>query len=418
MDDAQVASRAPAVGGTAGPPTRVPPAPQRLSRRKALALAGSGTLVLAVGGGVWRAADQGVFSTSQGPAYAPWDDWRSATPSPLNLVRAAILAANPHDAQAWRFRVADTPGDTHIALLVDPSRRIGLADPFLTEMYIGVGCALENLLLAAPADGFSPHLSTFPDPTDATYVARIDLAAGPTSTSELYRAIPRRHTNRYPYVLGRTVSASTLAGLEALNGDPLVRVVWFTSAADRQRVGEWMKEAAQAFVADTALNRDDNRWYRATWQDVQRERDGITLDAAGLPDLTRALGKMLPPASLEQQNSYFVQGVQQRVQTAAVFGLLAVPNRREHAQRMAAGRLWQRMHLWATTQGLAMQPLNQLTELMDREVVLGSTPRFGDAVRGLVGDPGWQALLTFRLGYPTHEALRSPRRAVSAVLRR
>jgi hypothetical protein len=406
-------SPSPSDDGAAGPAAHVS-SPQRFSRRRVIALAGGGTLVLAAGGGFWRAADQGVFSTGQGPAYVPWDDWRSATSGPLNLVRAAILAANPHDSQAWLFRVADT----HIDLFVDTTRRIGLADPFLSEMYIGAGCALENLLLAAPANGLSPHLTTFPDPADATYGARIELTSGPTNAAELYRAIPQRHTNRYPYALGKPVSTTTLAALEALNGDPLVRVVWFTSAADRQYVSKWMVEATQAFVTDTALTRDDNRWYRATWQDVQRERDGITLDAAGLPDLTRALGKILPPASLDQQNRYFVQGVQQQTQTAAAFGLPAVPNRRENAQRMGAGRLWQRMHLWATTQGLAMQPLNQLTELADREVVLGSAPHFGDAVRGLVGDPGWQALLTFRVGYPTHEALRSPRRAIADVLKR
>jgi hypothetical protein len=47
-------------------------------------------------------------------------------------------------------------------------------------------------------------------------------------------------------------------------------------------------------------------------------------------------------------------------------------------------------HLWATTQGLGMQPLNQLTELAHHEVMLGSTPRFGDVVRDLVSDPAWQ----------------------------
>ncbi len=53
----------------ASPP---PGAPRtKLSRRKVLALAGSGMLVLVVGGGVWRAADQGVFSTGEGPAYEP-----------------------------------------------------------------------------------------------------------------------------------------------------------------------------------------------------------------------------------------------------------------------------------------------------------------------------------------------------------
>jgi hypothetical protein len=51
-------------------PNPTPPH-KKLSRRKAHALADSGTLVLVVGGGVWRAADQGVFSTGEGPAYEP-----------------------------------------------------------------------------------------------------------------------------------------------------------------------------------------------------------------------------------------------------------------------------------------------------------------------------------------------------------
>ncbi len=47
---------------------------KKFSRRKVFALAGTGALVLVAGGGVWRAADQGVFSTGQGPAYEPWDE--------------------------------------------------------------------------------------------------------------------------------------------------------------------------------------------------------------------------------------------------------------------------------------------------------------------------------------------------------
>jgi hypothetical protein len=65
-----------------------------------------------------------------------------------------------------------------------------------------------------------------------------------------------------------------------------------------------------------------------------------------------------------------------------------------------------------------MQPLNQLTEMADREVVLATVPRFGDALRELAGDPAWQVIMTFRIGWPTHEALLSPRRSVSDVLRR
>lgn len=391
----------------------VKPLSKQISRRKVFALAGAGTLVLVVGGGVWRATDQGVFSTGQGPAYTPWSDWRSATHGSLNLVRAAILAANAHNTQPWVFHVTTT----RIDVFADLSRRIGLADPFLSEMYIGLGCALENIALAAPANGYTPQIRLLPDVTDATFVARIDLLPTVTRSSALYQAIPHRHTNRYPYDTNHPIAQATLDALSALNTDSQLQVLWMTGSGQRKQIGDLMIAAAKAFVADKPMSAEDNTWYRGTWQEVQQHRDGITLDASGLSDFTRVLGKMLPPESLDQQNGYFLQGLESQVQTAGALGLVAVRDKRDNVQRMSVGQLWQRMHLWATTQGLSLQPLNQITEMADREVVLGSSPHFSDALRALVTDPAWQGVFSFRAGYTTHEAFPSPRRALSDVVK-
>lgn len=389
------------------------PACKKISRRRVFALAGAGTFVLVAGGGVWRATDTGVFSTGQGPAYAPWSDWHSPTAGSLNLVRVAILAANAHNTQPWLFHVTAT----RIDVFVDLSRAIGLADPYLSEMHIGLGCALENMMLAASANGFVPQLTLLPDATDITNVARIDLLPGATNISALYQAIPQRHTNRYAHDTKRPVSQVTLDALSALNADPQVKILWFTDAAGRKQIGDLMIAAAHAFVADRTLDTNDNIWYRGTWQEVQQHRDGITLDAAGLSEFNRVLGKMLPPESLSQQDGYFLSGVKSQVETAGALGMLVVPNKRDNAQRMGAGQLWQRMHLWATTQSLGMQPLNQMTEIADREIVLGTTPHFGDGLRSLVNDSSWQAIFTFRVGYPVQQALLSPRRALNDVLK-
>jgi hypothetical protein len=396
------------------PATPNPTAPRKkLSRRKVIALAGSGTFILVAGGGVWRAADQGVFSTGQGPAYQPWDEWRTATKGPLNLVRAAILAANPHNSQPWLFHVTST----QIDLFSDRRRNLGTVDPFLIEMHIGLGCALENLLLAAAANGYSTQVTLSPDASNETLVARIGLAPGSAPVSALYNVIPLRHTNRYPYDTGRAVTSATLGALSALGDDPDVRVFWFASVEKRKSVGNLLVEAAHAFVADKAQDVvDTGTWWRGTWQDIQQHRDGITLDAAGLPDLTRAMGKMLPSVSVEQQDSSFLQNTAEQVKTAGAFGLLAIRNRQDRTQQVRAGRLWERMHLWATKEGLAMQPLNQATERASREVILGIPPHFGDALHSLVGDTAWQTILTFRIGYSTHEGLRSPRLAVNDVV--
>jgi nitroreductase len=397
------------------PATLNPTSPRKnLSRRKVIALAGTGTLILVAGGGVWCAVDQGVFSTGQGSAYQPWDEWRTPTRGPLNLVRAAILAANPHHSQPWLFHVTQT----QIDLFSDRRRNLGTVDPFLIEMHIGLGCALGNLLLAAAANGYTTQVTLSPDASDETLVARFGLAPGSAPVSALYNVIPLRHTNRYPYDTGRPVTTATLGTLSALGDDPDVRVFWFASAEKRKLVGNLLVDDAHAFVADKAQDAvDTGTWWRETWQDIQQHRDGITLDAAGLPDLTRALGKMLPSFSVEQQDSSFLQNTAEQVKTAGVFGLLAIHNRQDRTQQLRAGRLWERMHLWVTKEGLAMQPLNQSTERASREIVLGITPHFGDALHSLVGDAAWQTILTFRTGYSTHEGLRSPRRAVNDVVK-
>src|SRR6267378_2953504 len=86
-----------------------------MERRAFLRGAGIVT-VLVAGGGVWRAWDQGVFSAGQGPAYEPWKDWRSASEGPLGLVRAAILAASPHNTQPWLFKVASSSIELYDAI--------------------------------------------------------------------------------------------------------------------------------------------------------------------------------------------------------------------------------------------------------------------------------------------------------------
>src|SRR5947209_2007803 len=129
-------------------------APARLSRgaflRWMARAAGAGVVVLATGT-TWRALDQGVFASGQGPASQAWRDW-PGTPSEglLALVRSAVLAADAHDTQPWLFVL----GTDRIDLFVDASRNIGTVDPLRREQHISLGCALENLTLAARATGF------------------------------------------------------------------------------------------------------------------------------------------------------------------------------------------------------------------------------------------------------------------------
>jgi len=377
----------------------------------------AGAAVLLAGGGAlaWRAEEQGVFSTGEGPAYDAWRQWSDGPAgSPHRMVRAAILAANPHNTQPWRFAVKPGWIDVH----ADRTRHIGTIDPFLREMHIGLGCALENLLLAAPAAGWLARVAMFPNAGDPGHVARVTLSRGTAPVSPLHAAIPLRHTNRGAYDLQRPLRESALRDLQALGDDlPDVSVRWFTGADERLDLGARIVEASQAIAADRDQSRDSGAWFRSSWQEIQQKRDGLTIDAQALPTWMRVAAKILPPVSPDRADRLWIEATRDvQVATAPAFGLLLARNPGDNVQRVQGGRLWQRMHLWAQTRGIAMQPLNQLAERADREKSLGIEPRFQRVLDGLVGDAAWHALMPFRLGHPTVTALASPRRAMEEVL--
>lgn len=382
----------------------------KISRRTFLRT-GLVSLVAVSGGLVYRAVDRGVFTALQGPAYEPWQNWRDPQTGPLNLVRAAILAANPHNMQPWLFRV----GDDQIDLYVDTSRNIGAVDPFFRELWIGVGAALENLSLAAAAEGYTAAITLLPG-AEPNHAARVLLTPAQPAGSPLYDAIPQRRTNRAAFDTTRSMAPETLAQLAALNDQPELGIVWLTSPADRERFGAAMLAATDAFIADEQQIYDSESKLRQSGPAIEQFRDGITLDAQGGQPLISAVVKMLPDMAPGTGASTFRQLTDTHVSTAAAFGIMTVGNAYDDRQRLLGGRLWQRLHLWGTTQGLAMQPLSQLTERADREVQLGLAPEFGTALREFVGDPAREALFSFRLGYPTIEGGLSPRRPVEDVL--
>ena len=228
-------------------------------------------LVAVAGGGVYRAVDQGMFASGQGIAYEPWKNWRDGTTGPERIVRAGILAANPHNSQPWHFRINEQAVD----LYADYSRQIGVIDPLRREMYVGLGCAVENMILAAQAEGFDVQVSLLPDSKYLDHVAHLALTpAARPQASDLYPVIPSRHTNRGPYDLSKSVGSDLLDSLAKLSDHEIVRIFWFAESARRDQFAKVAIAAAEALIADEQQSRDSSHWWRQRWSDVQTYHDG------------------------------------------------------------------------------------------------------------------------------------------------
>lgn len=111
--------------------------------------------------------------------YTPWlnydqqieNDRRSlitGTPESSQMreiIHYATLAPNGHNTQPWKFAITQNA----IEIYPDYTRRLPVVDPDNREMWISLGCALENLLLAAAASGYAANV-IYPGSTDAITV--------------------------------------------------------------------------------------------------------------------------------------------------------------------------------------------------------------------------------------------------------
>jgi hypothetical protein len=392
------------------------------SRRDILRAAGA-TLFLALAGGKLRAADAAGRPLPEGDAYAPWALWNdpSIRNTPLALVAAGVIAANPHDTQPWLFAVSNDM----IEIYADTSRNLGAMDACIRELHLGLGCAIENMLTAAGANGYAGQLETAPgsliDLTERSrpvFAARLRLQRlAEAAPDPRYAAVPLRHTNRYAYDLARDPTPDWREFARALGAAGEFKVLLFEAGSAQRRLFDAaVVEATEAIIADKTMIADSDRWFRASSREIDVHRDGPTLDAAGLSTFTLMFAHLFPVSAETSHKAWLDQTRDTQLPTAPVAGLIAVRDRTDRPGAIAAGRAWQRLHLDATSRGMALQPLNQPIEMIDRERQTGAGSSWAQRVAELTGED-WQATFSFRAGFSSTAAGPSPRRRLSDVVK-
>ncbi|WP_135825159.1 Acg family FMN-binding oxidoreductase [Halorussus ruber] len=317
------------------------------------------------------------------------------------LVRYAVLAPSSHNTQPWLFNV----NGEEIRLFADLERWLTVADPDKRELYVSLGAALENLLVAAERFGVGYEVEYLPG-SDSAHAATVRLSVGDREErtesqggeasgemsvqrdSQLFEAIPQRRTNRSRYQ-ERPIPREDLQSLREACVEKDVRLQFVADPAKLDVMADLAARADRRQFADPAYRRELGRW--------------IGRGAFGDSWLEAKIGKFLM--------TYLNIGGRQARKDAGLLRatpLVAVIRTKSDGRRgqIRAGQVYQRVSLLATVLGVETHPMSAMLEV----------PSLRRELTNVLGNPEWTPQHLLRLGYTSGVSEPSPRRPAEAVL--
>jgi len=307
-----------------------------------------------------------------------------------DAVAAAVRAPSLHNSQPWRFRMRDG----EVEVLADRERQLPASDPTGWALRIACGAATFNMRLAFAAQGRSVDVRWRPSATEPDVLAALRPGAPRQASPQeqsLYRAIPRRHSNRQPFwpepvpteARAKLVEAARAEGawLELVTGTAAVAAV-----------------AEIANAANRVLSRDAHYLAElASWT----RREEVAQD--GVP--TAAGGPRPEPHDLFPQRPFGdrAQATGRGFEPEPLVAILGTPGDTAIDQ-LCAGQALERVLLTITDLGLAASMISQPIEVpAAREQLRVALGRFGSPQ------------MVLRVGYGEH-GFATPRRAVADVI--
>jgi hypothetical protein len=305
------------------------------------------------------------------------------------LLRYAILAPSTKNSQPWAFAVQGN----RIHVLADLRRSQTIGDPNRRELYISLGCALENLLVAAEHFGFGHGVSYFPEPGQQELVATVTFTPGgvlsEARAGATLNAILQRHNDNRAF---RSVAVPEEIRLRLIGC--CVEADLQVHLTDDRHFRRWIDaltlEADRVEFADPAFRNELGYW--------------IGQGVFGQPPLMARLGRLA--VSRVDLGEPVAQQDHEIIESAALLGLICAAGD-SHLAHVRTGQLFERLWLTATGIGVSIHPMSQTMRRRELRAAVGE----------LLPSPGWTPQHLFRVGFSSpQDPHHTPRRPLEDVL--
>ena len=310
------------------------------------------------------------------------------------LVAQAVKAPSGHNTQPWKFR----QNESAVEIYPDFDRRLPVVDPDDRELFVSLGCAAENLCLAAQTNGYKAAVSV----GDKGVIAVSLAEKADVKPNSLFNQIDARQTNRSVYT-GEEIALDALKKLQSIRSEKGISVHYYVRQTKQfNDIEQYVLQGNTRQMQNEAFKAELKSWMRFNKKHQDQTLDGLSYAVFGAPNLPRWMAKLIMSMAINAKT----QNKADRDKIASASHLVLFTTR-ENSRRewVDLGRTLQRFLLTATELGIAHAYLNQPNEEAEIASEMART----------LGLDGEYPTILLRIGYGKQQAY-SKRRPIGDVI--
>lgn len=270
----------------------------------------------------------------------------------IQIASYASKAPSGHNTQPWKFHITDST----ITVLPNLDVALPVVDRNNRELFISLGCAIENLCIAASYFGYTTHIIECSIEAIILELTKNAL----TIEDSLFHQIEKRQTNRNIYN-GNKISDGILQQLQSIPKENGIQF-YFTeiNTPFANTITQYIMKGNEIQMADIAFKNELLSWMRFNKKQVEATHNGLSYLVFGNPPLPRILAR--PIVSLFLKPNAQNKSDRKKIDSSSHFVVCAT-QRDTIEEWINLGRTLQRFLLKVTEIGISYAFLNQPCEV-------------------------------------------------------
>ncbi len=287
----------------------------------------------------------------------------------IKILDYGAKAPSGHNTQPWLFKITNTEIEIHPNF----KKSLPVVDPDNRELFVSLGCAAENICIAALHKRYEPTVSITDDG-----IIHIKLTKQNCKTAApLFPQISLRQTNRSVYN-GRIIPKDSIDLLKMVDYDPFIGVHYYKNGTSEfDSISNYIYQGNSRQMKDENFIAELQQWMRYNKKHQDATRDGLSYAVFGAPNLPRFIAKAIISKTINEKSQN--KNDRKKIKSSSHFILFTTQDNTIE-QWINLGRTLERILLKTTEMGFVHAYMNQPNEVLslsqNMAVSLGITNQY------------------------------------------